>query len=70
MLTRLTKEITNLETLIDSAEREHDQASRIRFRYDWLRRDLELIRSGIESYLTDTHMQPRTVEQLQGLYHQ
>ena len=70
MLSRLSQEISDLETLISHAEREQPEGSRVRFRYDWLRRDLTLVKAGIDSYLQDSHLQPRSAEELQGLYHQ
>ena len=69
-LTRLVEEMDRLEPLIARAERESEIHDRVRFRYDWLRRDLEEVKSGVETFLQDTEFTPRTFEQLQGDYHQ
>ncbi len=69
-LTRLVAEIDRLEPLIARAESESEDHDRVRFRYDWLRRDLDEVKNGIEAFLTDAEFTPRTYEQLQGEYHQ
>ena len=70
MLERLVDEIEQLEPFIQSAEREHNEAVRIRFRYDWLRSDLKKVKTGIEAYLHETNHSPRTYRALQADYHQ
>lgn len=69
-LSRLVAEIERLEPLIARAESEQDVHDRVRFRYDWLRRDLTEIKSGVEAFLNDAEFTPRTFEPLQGAYHQ
>ena len=69
-LTRLVAEIERLEPLIARAESEHDRHDRVHFRYDWLRRDLVEVKSGIEAFLEDAEFTARTFEPLQGAYHQ
>lgn len=69
-LTRLLDSIERLEPLIQRAEREAEPAARVQFRYDWLRRDLSEVKAGIEAYLMDAELTPRTFEPLQGDYHQ
>lgn len=69
-LTRLVEELDRLEPLIARAERESEIHDRVRFRYDWLRRDLDEVKSGVETFLNDTEFTPRTFEPLQGDYHQ
>ena len=68
-LLRIVAEIDRLETLIARAERESESYDRVRFRYDWLRRDLDEVKSGIEAFLSDAEFTPRTFEPLQGEYH-
>lgn len=70
MLLRVSLKLQSLNSLIAEAEKEQDTSARVTFRYDWLKRDLQLIQSGVDSYLTDTHLQPRSFEKLQGIYHQ
>ena len=67
-LSLLVFELTELQVLIDRAEREADLTQRIRFRYDWLRRDLELVRRGIQDHLDAPSTEPRTFPPLQGDY--
>ena len=69
-LTRLVEEIERLEPLIARAERESEIHDRVRFRYDWLRRDLDEVKSGVESFLNDAEFTPRSFEPLQAEYHQ
>ena len=70
MLERLIDEIEQLEPFIQNAERERNEAARLRFRYDWLRSDLKKVKTGIEAYLQDTNHSPRTYRALQADYHQ
>lgn len=69
-LSRLVAELERLEPLIARAENERDVHDRVRFRYDWLRRDLKEVKSGVEAFLNDAEFTPRTFEPLQGEYHQ
>jgi RAQPRD family integrative conjugative element protein len=41
---------------------------RIQFRYDWLRQDLERIKSGIQSHINAPRSQPRAYPSLRGDY--
>jgi RAQPRD family integrative conjugative element protein len=41
----------------------------VRFRYEWLKRDLQMMRQGIEQHL-DAPRQPRPVPPLRGDYRQ
>ena len=68
-LTRLVAEIERLEPLITRAENESETYDRVRFRYDWLRRDLDEVKKGIEAFLTDAEFTPRSFEPLQREYH-
>ena len=69
-LTRLLAEIERLEPLIARAESGSDDRDRVRFRYDWLRRDLDEVKRGVEAFLKDAEFTPRSFEPLQGAYHQ
>lgn len=68
ILTQLIHELGLLETLINRAEPASEPDARIRFRYDWLREDLERVRSGIEEHLAAPRIEPRTVLPLRGDY--
>ena len=50
-LARLIHEIEALQPLIATAESQASPDARIRFRYDWLRQDLERIRAGIQEHI-------------------
>jgi len=67
-LMRLTQEINALTPLIDAAEENADKAARIRFRYDWLRRDLARIREGLLTHATADQAEPRRYPPLRGDY--
>ncbi|MYD44485.1 MAG: conjugal transfer protein [Gammaproteobacteria bacterium] len=70
VLIRLIDSIERLEPLIARAERESDPQVRVQFRYDWLRRDLAEVKTGLEAYLMEAEFAPRSFEPLQAEYHQ
>ncbi|WP_419604029.1 RAQPRD family integrative conjugative element protein [Thiolapillus sp.] len=67
-LMRLTQEIDALAPLIEAAEENADKSRRIRFRYDWLRRDLARIREGLLEHATADQAEPRRYPPLRGDY--
>ena len=67
-LARIIHEIHALETLINRAEANAEQDSRIRFRYDWLRQDLKQTKDGIQSHIDSPRAQPRSFPPLRGDY--
>ena len=69
-LALLTHEIEALSPLIKTAESQASPDTRIRFRYDWLRQDLERIRGGIQAHIDAPRSEPRTVPPLRGDYRQ
>lgn len=69
-LEKIIEELDQLNELIDKAERESDSTERIRFRYDWLRRDLKLVKNGIQDHLDAPSTEPRAFEPLHGDYRQ
>ena len=69
-LARLTHEIQALEPLTATAESQANPDARIRFRYDWLRQDLERIRAGIQEHIDAPRTEPRTFPPLRGDYRQ
>ncbi len=69
-LVRLTHEIEALAPLIKTAESQASPDTRIRFRYDWLRQDLERTRSGIQAHIDAPRSEPRTFPPLRGDYRQ
>ena len=67
-LTRLVQELQLLIPIVDRAERHANSQRRVRFRYDWLRKDLERMSTGIRDHLEDSRLEPRVVEPLRGEY--
>lgn len=67
-LARLAHEIDTLAPLLTKAEAQADPNARIRFRYDWLRQDIERVRSGIQAHIDAPRAEPRKVEPLRGDY--
>lgn len=68
VLAQLLHELALLETLIERAEEAAEPDARIRFRYDWLREDLERVRQGIDDHLGAPLAEPRSVMPLRGDY--
>lgn len=69
-LARLILEVEALEPLVTRAESQASPDTRIRFRYDWLRQDLERIRAGIQEHNAAPRTEPRTFPPLRGDYRQ
>ena len=69
-LARLIHEIEALAPLTETAESQASPDARIRFRYDWLRQDLERIRAGIQEHIDAPRTEPRTFPPLRGDYRQ
>ena len=67
-LARLAHEIDALVPLVAKAEAQADPDARIRFRYEWLRQDLERVRAGIQAHIDAPRAEPRKVEPLRGDY--
>jgi RAQPRD family integrative conjugative element protein len=66
-LARIAYELSRLEQLAADGARQQEAGSRTRFRFDWLARDLSLVRRGIEDH-ADAPRQPRAVPPLRGDY--
>jgi RAQPRD family integrative conjugative element protein len=67
-LVRLIHELDALAPLVSEAENKALVDTRVRLNYGWLRRDLELVRSGIEWHLNTPSTEPRSFEPLKGDY--
>ena len=67
-LARLVHELELLRSLVDQSEATADPDARIRFRYDWLRSDLDRVREGIEEHIDAPRSEPRKVAPLRGDY--
>ncbi len=67
-LAQVIHELNAVEVLIEQAASQTNRDARIRFRYDWLRQDLERIRRGIREHIDAPRAQPRTFAPLRGDY--
>lgn len=68
-LARIANEIAEVQNMVVQAEQSAPTGQRVKFRYDWLQRDLDLLRQGITSHM-DAPRQPRPVTPLRGDYRQ
>ena len=67
-LARIIHELEVLEPLLAEAKAAADPDARIQFRYDWLHKDLERIRQGIQEHIDAPRAEPRAVAPLRGDY--
>ena len=67
-LARIIHELEVLEPLLTEAKAAADPDARICFRYDWLKKDLEQIRQGIQEHIDAPRGEPRAVAPLRGDY--
>ena len=67
-LARIMRELELFDPLLAEAEAAADPDARIHFRYDWLKKDLERVRQGIEEQIDAPRAEPRTVAPLRGDY--
>lgn len=68
-LARIVNELERVEGMARGAAADAPSGQRVKFRYDWLVRDLQLMREGIEQHV-DAPRQPRPVAPLKGDYRQ
>lgn len=68
-LARIAYELENVQALVADAERTAPTGQRVKFRYDWLLKDLEMLRQGVVTH-ADASRQPRPVTPLRGDYRQ
>lgn len=66
-LTKISQELQQLRVMVAEAEKNADQTARVKFRYDWLEKDIDLVKAGVDDHL-DAPRQPRPVEPLRGDY--
>jgi RAQPRD family integrative conjugative element protein len=66
-LARISYELARVQQMVAEASKRAPQGQRVRFRYDWLSRDLDLLRQGVEDH-ADAARQPRPVTPLRGDY--
>ncbi len=66
-LAAISMELARLQQQVALASKQAPAAARVRFKYEWLTRDLEQIRLGIDDHL-NAPVQPRPALQLRGEY--
>jgi RAQPRD family integrative conjugative element protein len=67
-LTRIIHELQAVESLITKAQSQADNDARVRFQYDWLRHDVNLMKDGIQAHIDAPRAQPRSFPPLRGDY--
>ncbi len=68
-LARIAHEIERVQSMVASAAQAAPTGQRVKFRYDWLQRDLQMLRDGVVQH-ADTPRQPRPAPPLRGDYRQ
>ena len=68
VLARIAHEIEAIAPLISQAASQANPEARIRFKYDWLRQDLDQIQRGIQEHIDAPRAEPRTIPPLRGDY--
>ena len=68
ILSNIIHELQAVESLIDKAQAQSEEDTRIQFEYRWLREDLGLIKNGIQSHINAPRAQPRSFPPLRGDY--
>lgn len=68
VLARVIHELELLEPLLAEAETAADPDVRIHFHYEWLKKDLERVRQGIQEHIDAPRAEPRNVAPLRGDY--
>lgn len=66
-LAKISNELQRLSAMVADSSKQSDPASRVQFRFDWLAKDIELVKRGVDDHL-DSPRQPRPVEALKGEY--
>jgi RAQPRD family integrative conjugative element protein len=67
-LTRIVHELQAVESLITKAQSQADNDARVRFQYDWLRHDMDMLKNGIQEHIDAPRAQPRSFPPLRGDY--
>lgn len=67
-LAKLVHELDGLSALVDEAQGRANPDSRIRFQYNQLRKDLVMMRLGIQEHLDTPTIEPRSYAPLSGDY--
>ncbi|MDZ4175207.1 MAG: RAQPRD family integrative conjugative element protein [Hydrogenophaga sp.] len=68
-LARIDAELERVQVMVKEAAERAPSGQRVKFRYDWLLQDLQLLRKGVADHV-DAPRQPRPVPPLRGDYRQ
>ena len=68
-LARIDSELERVQVMVKEAADRAPSGQRVKFRYDWLLQDLQLLRKGVADHV-DAPRQPRPVPPLRGDYRQ
>lgn len=69
-LERLVTEIDALKPIMAQAAAKAMPGARVRFNYQWLQRDLDLVKAGIREHIEAPRSDPRPFPPLSGDYRQ
>jgi RAQPRD family integrative conjugative element protein len=67
-LARISNILNAAYPLIDDAQRQAISNTRVEFRYDWLRKDIQAIQAGIAEKINMSKVEPRVVTPLKTQY--
>ena len=67
-LARVIHELQAVEPLLRAGQAQANPDARVRFRYDWLRQDLQRMRLGIQEHINAPRAEPRSFPPLRGEY--
>ena len=68
-LARISSELERVQAMVKDAADRAPSGQRVKFRYDWLMQDLQMLREGVADHV-DAPRQPRPVPPLRGDYRQ
>jgi len=67
-LSRISNILNAVYPLIAKAQKEADPNTRVKFRYDWLQKDIQAIQSGIAERINASKIEPRAIQPLKTHY--
>jgi RAQPRD family integrative conjugative element protein len=67
-LARVIHELQAIEPLLRRGQAQANPDARVRFRYDWLRQDLQRMRLGIQEHIDAPRAEPRQFPPVFGQY--
>ena len=67
-LARISNVLNAVYPLIDDAQKQAAPNTRVKFRYNWLRKDIQAIQTGIAEKINMSKVEPRIVQPLKTQY--